>query len=138
MTPEQCAAIAAYISASICEAHLSRDVGDAQENGWGDMVREAERELQDAAEHTEHCFQALPAELREYLEESVPDPDLPTFPAAPAPMPPGFDVDAWAEMDPTERWEFVYWHYPTLCQDAITCHMVIEHPFQATIRLSES
>jgi hypothetical protein len=30
------------------------------------------------------------------------------------------DVDTWAEMDPAERWEFVYWNFPTLCQDAIT------------------
>ena len=111
MNTNELAAIAAYISARVSTAHVERDLSDTLDEYPGsDMLREAERDLQDAAEYEEKCFQALPEELREYLEESG-QPELPDYAA---PMPPGMDVDTWAEMDPAERWEFVRWHFPAL------------------------
>jgi hypothetical protein len=135
MTHSECAAIAAYLDASVSAAHVDRDLSDAIEHGWGDHVAVAEGNLEDAASYLEECRLKLPAEFRDYLDEQA-QPFMPSFPATPAPMPPGMDVDTWAEMDPAERWEFLYWHHPTLCQDAITTHLCITHPFQATIELA--
>lgn len=105
------AAIAAYISASISEAHVARDLSDTLDEYPGsDMVREAERDLQEAAEFLEACFQALPEELREYLEDLA-APELPAFQAV---RPTSVDIDTWAEMDPAERCEFIRGHFPTL------------------------
>ena len=115
MTRQDCAAIAAYLTALSREYDAYSDLRDALKEGHDEAVDAAEAALCVASEATEHAFQSLPETLRDYLEEQ----SMPAYPEGPAPMPPGMDVDMWAEMAPDERWQFVFDHHPDIIPSAI-------------------